>query len=88
MKNNVSPTRFFSAYPLKEFVEKSTEVPASNHSPYLKAILSGKTSKVSRVRVFPMINPYRKSSTPIKPEKNEITSDIELSEKEWFNNYE
>jgi len=88
MKTNINSTPFFSPYPLKALTGQSSEIPASNHSPYLKAILSGKTSKVSRVRVFPMINPYRKSSTPIKPEKNEITSDIELSEKEWFNNYE
>jgi len=88
MKNNVSPTRFFSAYPLKEFVEKSTEVPASNHSPYLKAILSGKTRTLSRVRVFPMINPYKKSSTPVIVKTNDLPNDVESSEKEWFNNYE
>lgn len=88
MKSNVNSTPYFSAYPLKALTGQSSEIPASNHSPYLKAILSGKTRTLSRVRVLPMINPYRKSSVPVIAETSELPNDIELSQKEWFNNYE
>jgi hypothetical protein len=87
MKSNAQSTFYFSAYPLKNLHEKTSAKPSSDQSPYLKAILSGKTRSLSRVRVFPMINPYRQSSVPIVPE-NKLPKDTELNQKEWFNNYE
>ncbi len=97
MKSNAEPSIYFSAYPLKAISPEPT-APASTdeRSPYLKAILSGKTRILSRVRVFPMINPYRKISEKLqqnpsdrlKAVENKLPTDIELTEKEWFNNYE
>jgi hypothetical protein len=88
MKSNDHPSFYFSAYPLKALTNEASAKSSSNQSPYLKAILSGKTRTLSRVRVFPMINPYRKSSIPAIPETSKLPKDIELTEKEWFNNYE
>jgi hypothetical protein len=88
MKSNVQSTLYFSAYPLKALRDKASAKPSSTQSPYLKAILSGKTRTLSRVRVFPMVNPYRRSSVPVIPDASKLPKDIELTEKEWFNNYE
>ena len=97
MKSNAEPSIYFSAYPLKAISpEPAKEVTKDERSPYLKAILSGKTRVLSRVRVFPMANPYPKSpavasrvnlSESIKKE-SKLPKDIELTQKEWFNNYE
>ncbi|HSU28108.1 MAG TPA: hypothetical protein VLJ68_06990 [Chitinophagaceae bacterium] len=98
MKSNAEPSIYFSAYPLKA-ISPETTAPAKTdeRSPYLRSILSGKTRTLSRVRVFPMINPYRKPSgrdmqknpsDRLKAVENKLPTDIELTEKEWFNNYE
>ena len=86
MKSNVSPSLYFSAYPLKA-VQTASEQAGTVTSPYLKAILCGKTKTLSRVRVMPMINPYRETKVPVTREIN-LPNDIELTEKEWYNNYE
>jgi hypothetical protein len=52
MKSNDHPSFYFSAYPLKALTNEASAKPSSNQSPYLKAILSGKTRTLSRVRVF------------------------------------
>ena len=98
MKSNAEPSIYFSAYPLKAISpEVKTDSSADERSPYLKAILSGKTRVLSRVRVFPMTNPYRKLpgagnayKTMVSPKaaESKLPTDIELTEREWFNNYE
>ena len=81
---NIKPALYFSAYPLKAIKESST----SEQSPFLKAILSGKTRTLSRVRVSPMLNPYKGTLKPAAPKKNEEKKNIEPGGNEWFNNYE
>lgn len=85
MKSNKQSSLYFSAYPLKAIKESSSE-----QSPFLKAILSGKTRTLSRIRVSPMLNPYKVPSKPVsaKPEKLKVNKDIEPTGNEWFNNYE
>ena len=85
MKSNKQSSLYFSAYPLKAIKESSSE-----QSPFLKAILSGKTRTLSRIRVSPMLNPYKVSPKPAgtKPEKLKVNKDIEPTGNEWFNNYE
>ena len=88
MKNS-KPALYFSAYPLKAIKESSS----SEQSPFLKAILSGKTRTLSRVRVSPMLNPYKKaykpsSYAPVKPNIEKKDKDVEAGGNEWFNNYE
>ncbi|HET6994934.1 MAG TPA: hypothetical protein VFI06_08120 [Chitinophagaceae bacterium] len=87
MKNTVRSPFYFSAYPLKA-ISGTAVIKKDQGSPYLKAILSGKTKTGKRARVFPMINPYTKQSGPAPFQEGKLTKDIELVEKEWFNNYE
>ncbi len=88
-----SPTLYFSAYPLKAITEETSAKPTQHQSPYLKAILSGKTRNLSRVRVFPMANPYPKVSA-LRAPKDPIpkvvrpAKEILGSDKDWFRNYE
>ena len=88
MKRNAQSTLYFSAYPLKALQDEASAKSPETQSPYLKAILSGKTRSSSRVRVSPMINPYKKSALPAIAQESKLTKDIELTQKEWFNNYE
>jgi hypothetical protein len=88
MKNTVRSPFYFSAYPLKAITGSATPVKKDQGSPYLRAILSGKGKIGKRARIFPMINPYTKQSGPAPFQEGKLTKDIELVEKEWFNNYE
>ena len=81
---NMKPTLYFSAYPLKAIKESSS----SEQSPFLKAILSGKTRTMSRVRVSPMLNPYKGTIKPPTSKPKNEKKDIEPGGNEWFNNYE
>jgi hypothetical protein len=85
MKSNAHSSLYFSAYPLKAIKQASDAT--STQSPYLRSVLSaGKTRSGSRVRVFPMSNPYKKPvviAKPVKPVK-----DIGIGGDGWFNNYE
>jgi hypothetical protein len=87
MKSTVRSPFYFSAYPLKA-ISGSAKITKDQGSPYLRAILSGKGKTGKRARIFPMINPYTKQSGPAPFEEGKLPKDIELVEKEWFNNYE
>ena len=86
MKSIVKSSFYFSAYPLKVIKETSPEKEPG--SPYLKALLSGKTKTSRRARVLPMISPYNNQFRPAPVEADKLPRDIELTEREWFNNYE
>lgn len=87
MKSNANSSLYFSAYPLKAI--KSTADATAAQSPYLRSVLSaGKTRAASRVRVFPMANPYTQKpvvvlNKPVRPAK-----DIGIGGDGWFHNYE
>lgn len=87
MKHSNHPALYFSAYPLKAISQNSSE---EKQSPFLKALLSGKTRTLSRVRVAPMINPYKndpESPRKEKKQKNKETN-VEPTGDEWYKNYE
>jgi len=86
MKSIVKPAFYFSAYPLK--VIKESNPGKEPGSPYLKALLSGTTKTSRRARVLPMINPYNNQVSLAPLDADKLPKDIELTEKEWFNNYE
>jgi hypothetical protein len=86
MNTIVKPSFYFSAYPLKVIKESSSD--KEPESPYLKALLSGKTKTSSRVRVFPMLNPYKGQSDQVPFDTSKLPKDIELTERDWFKNYE
>ncbi|HLG38153.1 MAG TPA: hypothetical protein VI461_00745 [Chitinophagaceae bacterium] len=88
MKSIVKPSFYFSAYPLRAIKDTASSEKQPG-SPYLKAVLSGKNKTVAKkARVFSMVNPYR-SNFKITPEQTgKLPKDIELTEKDWFKNYE
>ncbi len=64
MKNKTKSSLYFSAYPLKDVGQDSTEKPVTGQSPS-KTVLNVETRAICRIRVFPMINPYKLSdATP------------------------
>lgn len=87
MKRITKQSLYFSAYPLKAIKEPSTN-DKQPESPFLKILLSGKTRTSSRVRVFPMKNPYMGPVTRAPFTGTELPKDIELTERDWFKNYE
>ena len=88
MKLAAKSTLYFSAYPLKAVKETSSPAPTSTGSPYLRAVLAGTGSvkATSRVRVFPMTNPYKKSD-PVNNQRKHA-KDVQSGRQEWFNHYE
>ncbi|HEX5651894.1 MAG TPA: hypothetical protein VFX58_02405 [Chitinophagaceae bacterium] len=88
MKSNVKSPLYFSAYPLKAITGSTAAGTTTNQnqSPYLRSVLAGKPKTSSRIRVFPMANPYlvyKGIPKPVKPVK-----DVEASGDDWFNHYE
>ena len=82
MNVNAKPASiYFSAYPLKA-VEKAAESASEivPPSPFLRAVLSGKTKAIARIRVFPMINPYQeKHARPVANAQSSMDVDKALS---------
>lgn len=70
MKSNPKP---LSPYFMPSLLKSSNEEASQKPSPYLKAILSGKSRPMSQPRSKPMINPYRDTtyhdSVKQEPEK-------------------
>ena len=96
MKGLAKNPIYFSAYPLKAIKSAEAETHKSSQSPYLRSILSaGRSKNTNRVRVFPMVNPYKnpyKEEVPAAPIRlssvTKLPEDIEFTEKSWFHNYE
>ena len=68
MKNSVKSSHYFSAYPLKVLEQHLAEKSIPEQSS-LRAVLTVKSKSMNRIRVFPMINPYREAdacSTAVK----------------------
>ncbi len=88
MKRLSKSAPYFSAYPLKVISESTANEP--NMEPYLKALLASKTKTVSRVKVFPMANPYpvTENKSPITQHHSKKQNNIEPAGREWFGNYE
>lgn len=86
MKSKDQPSLNFSASPLKVVTGISPD--SSARSPFLKAILNGKTKAMSRVRVLPMVNPYKRTAKPMSALNGKLAKEAEPTNNEWFNNYE
>ncbi|MBS1621695.1 MAG: hypothetical protein JST10_13720 [Bacteroidetes bacterium] len=87
MKINGHSALYFSAYPLKAILQSSTG--EEEKSPFLKALLSGKTKALGRIRVSPMMNPYKKNEAEAGIEKKEKKEkNVEPTGDEWYKNYE
>lgn len=60
-KNNSKHSLYFVASPRMPSDEELSAKTTPAQSPYLKAILSGKTRPISQPRIKPMITPYREN---------------------------
>lgn len=87
MKRTAKPSLYLSAYPLKAIKESSTTNNLPD-SPYLRALLTGKTKSNNKTRVFSMIKLNKGQSGQVPFDTNKLPKDIELTEKDWFKNYE
>ena len=88
MKAVAKQTTYISAYPLKVLQQAASHSTETNQSPYLKALISGNArSATTRIRVSPMVNPYKVQVKPlaVRPAPKD---DKSSGNNEWFNHYE
>ena len=87
MKNNLKPSFYYSAYPLKAIEKAVAEAKNGEPSPRLKALLGGDSKPRTRIRVHPMTNPYKSVLNVLRP-RTKKAKDIEPDGKGWFHHYE
>ena len=87
MKNNMKPSFYYSAYPLKAIEKAVAEAKNGEPSPRLKALLGNDSKPTTRIRVHPMTNPYKSVLNALRP-RTKKAKDIEPDEKGWFRHYE
>lgn len=86
MKNTAYPSLFFLVNPLKAVQAEPAASSDDNYeTPYLRSILSAKSAP-SKVYSLRSIRDILISS--VRPLVSTLPKDIELSENNWFNNYE
>ena len=86
MKSTAYPSLFFLANPLKAVQAEPAAASDDNYqTPYLRSILSAKSGP-SRVYSLRSIRDILVST--VRPFVSALPNDIEVSEKDWFNNYE
>ena len=88
MKNNMKPSFYYSAYPLKAIEQAVVAAKNGEPSPKLKALLSAEETKPkSRIRIHPMAHSYKSMLKALRPRVRK-PKDIEPDGKDWFRNYE
>ncbi|HKZ65977.1 MAG TPA: hypothetical protein VJ111_06470 [Chitinophagaceae bacterium] len=87
MKNNIKPSFYYSAYPLKAIEQAVAAAKNGEPSPRLKALLSDKPKTKSRIRIHSMANPYKSMLKALTPRFRKA-KDVEPNGKDWFINYE
>lgn len=87
MKNNMKPSFYYSAYPLKAIEQAVIAAKNGEPSPKLRALLSDSTKPKTRIRIHPMVNSYKSMLKALRPRPRK-PKDIEPDGKDWFRNYE
>jgi hypothetical protein len=87
MKNNIKPSFYYSAYPLKAIEQAVIAAKNGEPSPKLKALLSDNTKTKGRIRIHPMVNSYKSMLKALTPRFRKA-KDVEPTGKDWFRNYE
>jgi hypothetical protein len=87
MKNAAYPSLFFLANPLKAVQAEPAAAAADDNyqTPYLRSILSAKSAPH---KVYSLRNIRDIFVSSVRPFVSTLPKDVELSEKDWFNNYE
>ncbi len=89
MKSTVKAPVYVSATPLRAIappVEKKQSL--SEQSPYLRRVLAGNKSTVSRGRVLPLDQSKITKPGILMSRLNRSNGKADLKEKDWFNHYE
>jgi hypothetical protein len=88
MKNNMKPSFYYSAYPLKAIEQAVVAAKNGEPSAKLKALLSDiPETKTTRIRLHPMVNSYKSMLKGLIPRFGKA-KEIEPAGKDWFLNYE
>lgn len=87
MKNNIKPSFYYSAYPLKAIEQAVVSAKNGEPSPRLKALLSKDQPAKSRIRIHPMVNPYKSMLKALTPRFRK-PKEVEPTGKDWYINYE
>jgi len=88
MKNNMKPSFYYSAYPLKAIEQAVVAAKNGEPSPKLKALLTSQAMPPkSRIRVHSISGSYKSMLKALQPRPRK-PKDIEPDGKEWFRNYE
>ena len=87
MKNNIKPSFYYSAYPLKAIEQAVISAKNGEPSPKLKALLTPNSKTRGRIRVHPMTNPYKNIFRALTPRFRKV-KEIEPTGRDWFINYE
>ena len=69
MKNEIKPSFYYSAYPLKAIEQAVIAAKNGEPSPKLKALLSSSqnTPNKSRIRIHPMVTSYKSMLKVLRP---------------------
>lgn len=88
MKNEIKPSFYYSAYPLKAIEQAVVAAKNGEPSPKLRALLTAsQNTPQSRIRIHPIVASYRSMLRTLQPRIRKA-KDIEPDGKDWFRNYE
>lgn len=80
---------FFSAYPLKVLEKAAAQSIESSRSPYLKALLSNNARPATRLRVSPMVNPYKEPLPQVPSKRPSAPAESRVNDsRDWYSHYE
>jgi hypothetical protein len=87
MKNNIKPSFYYSAYPLKAIEQAVLAAKNGEPSPKLRALFSETPQTKRRIRVHSMMNSYKSVLKVLTPRFRKV-KEIEPLGRDWFVNYE
>ena len=88
MKAVAKQTSYISAYPLKVLEQSAAAAPESPNSGHLKALLNRKPTPAMRIRVAPMIQPYKLPTVSLPLRLTAPAQQQEPLGNDWFKHYE
>ena len=88
MKNNMKPSFYYSAYPLKAIEQAVVAAKNGNPSPKLKAILTSQSMPPKTpIRMHSINGSYKNMLKALRP-RTRKPKDIDSDREDWFRNYE
>jgi hypothetical protein len=87
MKNNMKPSFYYSAYPLKAIEQAVSAAKNGEPSAKLKALLAEDNKTRARIRISPITHSYKSVLRALTPRLRKL-KEIEPLGRDWFINYE